>query len=149
MNSYGYEEISTKILKASAPFISSPRNYICDKNTRSGTFPICLKYSTVKPLFKKCDKENMANYRPISLLTSFSKVFKRIIYDRLLQHIEANNILASEQFSFRPSASTGKASFRLIDKILKSLNNRIMVGGIFCDLHKAFNCVNHSILLKN
>jgi hypothetical protein len=90
----------------------------------------------------------MANYRPISLLTSFSKVVERIIYDRLLQHIESNNILTTEQFGFRPGASTGKASLRLIDEILKSLNNRMKVGGIFCDFRKAFDCVNHSILLK-
>jgi len=72
----------------------------------SGTYPSRLKYATVKPLLKKGDKENVANYRPISLLTSFSKVFERIIYDRLLKHIETNNILAVEQFGFRTSSST-------------------------------------------
>jgi Notch-like protein len=81
------------MLKVSAPYISSPLNYICNKSIKSGTFPTCLKYSIVKPLFKKGDKENMANYRPISLLTSFSKVFEKIIYERLLQHININNNL--------------------------------------------------------
>jgi hypothetical protein len=76
-------------------------------------------------------------------------VSERIIYDRLLQHIEANNILATEQYGFRPGASTEKATFQLTEEILKSLNNRMMAGGIFCDLHKAFDCVNHSILIKN
>jgi hypothetical protein len=75
-------------------------------------------------------------------------VFERIIYDRLLQHIETKNILASEQFGFRPGASTEKASFRSIDEVLKSLNTRMMTGGFFCDLHKAFDCVDHNILLK-
>jgi hypothetical protein len=111
-------------------------------------FPYSPKYSTVKSVFKKSDNKNMANYRPISLLTSFSKVFERIIYYRLLQHTEINNILATEQFSFKPSASTEKASFRLTDEILKSLNTRRMAGGIFCDLHKAFDCADHSILLE-
>jgi hypothetical protein len=109
-SSFGYDGISTKILKASAPYISSPLNYICNKAITSGIFPTPLKYSIVKPVFKKGNKENMANYRPISLLTSFSKVFERIIYDRLLQHIEDKNILATEQFGFRPGASTEKAS---------------------------------------
>jgi hypothetical protein len=90
----------------------------------------------------------MANYRLISLLTSFSKVFERIIYYRLLQHIETNNILATEQFGFKPGASPEKACFRLTAEILKSLNTRRMAGGIFCDLHKAFDCVDHSILLE-
>jgi hypothetical protein len=65
--------IATKMLKASAPCISSSLNYICNKSKRSGTFPSCLKYSIVKPIFKKGDRDNMANYRPISLLTLFSK----------------------------------------------------------------------------
>jgi fructose-1,6-bisphosphatase/inositol monophosphatase family enzyme len=76
------------------------------KSVRSGTFPTRLKYSIVKPLFKKGDRENMVNYRPISLLTSFSKVFEKIIYGRLLQHINVNNILVEEQFAFRPATST-------------------------------------------
>jgi hypothetical protein len=68
----------------------------------------------VKPLFKNGDKENMDNCRPISLLTSISKVFEKIIYERLLQHIiKVNNILVEKQFGFRPATSTGEASHRL------------------------------------
>jgi hypothetical protein len=89
----------------------------------------------------------VANYRPISLLPAFSKVFERITHDRLLKHIETNNILTDEQFGFRTCSSTDKASYKLIDGILHALNNKMMVGGIFCDLQKAFDCVNHSILL--
>jgi hypothetical protein len=89
----------------------------------------------------------VVNYRPISLLTAFSIVFERIIYDRLVQHIETNNILTDEQFGFRTFSSTEKASHKLIDGILDTLNNKMMVGGIFCDSQKAFDCVNHSILL--
>jgi hypothetical protein len=75
-----------------------------------GTFFTRLKHSIVKPLFKKGDRENMANYRPVSLLTSFSKVFEKIVHERLLQHIELNNISVEEQFAFRPATSTDKAS---------------------------------------
>ena len=96
--SSGYDEVCTKILKISAPFISSPLSYICKKSMLSGTYPSRLKHAMVKPLLKKGDKENVANYRPVSLLTSFSKVFERIIYDRLLKHIETNNILANFRF---------------------------------------------------
>jgi hypothetical protein len=139
--------MSTKILKVSAPFISS-QNYICKKSIISGIVPAHLKYSAVKPLFKKGNNENMTNYRPISLLTSFCKVFEKIIYDRLLQHIEANNILSTEQFVFRHGASMEEASCRLTDEIFKTLKNRMTVGGIFCDLHKAFDCVNHNSINK-
>jgi hypothetical protein len=92
-NSHGYDGITTKKLKVSVLYISSPLNYICNKSIRSGTFSTCLKYSIVKPLFKKGDREHMASYRTISLLTSFSKVFEKIIYERLMQHININNIL--------------------------------------------------------
>ena len=129
--SSGYDEVFTKILKISAPFISSPLSYTCNKSMPSGTFPTRLKYAIVKPLLKKGNKENVANYRPISLLTSFSKLFERIIYDILLKHTETNNILTVEQFGFRTS-STEKASYKLIDNILNVLNNRMTVGGIFC-----------------
>ena len=64
--SSGYDEISTKIWKTSAPYISSPLNYICNKSVLSGTFPTRLKYVVVKPLLKKGDRKNEANYRPIS-----------------------------------------------------------------------------------
>jgi len=115
----------------------------------SGTFPTRLKYAIVKPLLKKGDKENVANYRPISLLISFSKVFERIIYDdRLLKHIEMNNILAVEQFGFTTSSSTERASYKLTDDILNALKKRLIVGDIFCDVQKAFNCVNQNILLS-
>jgi hypothetical protein len=144
---HGYDGITTKMLKVSAPYISSHLNYICNKSIRSRTFPTHLKYSIVKPLFKKGDRENMTNYRPISLLTSFSKVFEKIIYERLLQHININIILVEEQSGFRPATSTDKASYRLINEILKAMNESNVVGGIFCDLQKEFDCVNRNILL--
>jgi hypothetical protein len=97
-HSHGYGGITTRMLKASAPYICSPLNYICNKSIRSGTFPFRLKYSIVKPLFKKGGKDNVANYRPISLITTFSKIFEKIIYERLMQHIKVCNIILEEQF---------------------------------------------------
>jgi hypothetical protein len=79
LHSKGYDEIPVKILKSSAPFISSPLAYICNKALETGVFPTRLKYSVIKPFFKGGDKTNMSNYRPISLMTSFSKVLEKII----------------------------------------------------------------------
>jgi len=73
--SYGYDEISSRILKLSAPFIISPLTYICNAALKSGIFPDRLKYAIVKPILKNGSKQDISNYRPISLLTTFSKVF--------------------------------------------------------------------------
>jgi hypothetical protein len=98
--SHGYDGISDKILKASAPFIISPLTYIFNKVLLTGIFPDRLKYPEVQPLFKKGEKTEIKNYRPISLLPSFSKI-EKIIYKRLISHFTDNNLLANEQFGFR------------------------------------------------
>ena len=78
-NSCGYDEIPVKILKLSAPFITSPLTYIYNKSLSTGTFPERLKYALIRPVYKKGDKHLVTNYRPISLLTSFSKMFEKLI----------------------------------------------------------------------
>jgi hypothetical protein len=82
-NSHGYDEISVKILKWSTPFIVSPLTFICNKCLEMGIFPSRLKFLIVKPIYKTGNKLNIANFRPISQLTSFSKVFEKIIYSRM------------------------------------------------------------------
>jgi hypothetical protein len=80
----------------------------------SGFFPTRLKYATIKPLFKNGDKKKYSNYRPNSILPSFSNILEKIMYIRLMYHLETNNILAAEQFGFRTSSSTAQASFHFI-----------------------------------
>ena len=77
--SHGYDEITTRILKISAPFISFPLTYIFNKAMIAGIFPSRLKYAPIKPIFKNGDKKKIANYRPISLLPSFSKILEKIM----------------------------------------------------------------------
>ena len=145
--SHGYDEIPTKVIKQSISYISSPLTYICNMMLSSGVFPTRLKFAQVKPLYKKGERMDLTNYRPISLLPSFSKIFEKIIFKRLIQHLDCNEILAKEQFGFRSKSSTDLAAFNLINDILMALNNKLLVGGIFCDLQKAFYCVDHEILL--
>ena len=121
--------------------------YIVNTALSSGVFPVRLRYAIVEPIYKKGNKQDISNYRPISLLTSLSKVFEKIIYNRLYTHLEMNNILVQEQFGFRMKRSTEQAAFSLINCILTAMNNKQVVRGIFCDLHKAFDCVQHKILL--
>ena len=79
----------------------------------SGTFPTRLKFAEVKPIFKKGDKNVISNYRPISLLTRFSNIFEKVIYNRIYHHINHNHILADNRFGFRPASSTGIATYNL------------------------------------
>ena len=88
---YGYDEISTKILKISCPFISSPLNYVCNKILFWGVFPDRLKYEVIKPPHKNGDRCEVSNYRPVSLLTLFSKIFEMVIQTRILKHFTKYN----------------------------------------------------------
>jgi hypothetical protein len=124
-------------------YISSPLNPICNTSLLSGVFPQCPKYSIVKPLVKKGVRTDVSNYRPISILTSFSKVLEKVIYNRLLEHVINNNILAQEQFGFRQTLTTEKATYELSNEIISEFDQKLVVGWIFYDLAKAFNCVNH------
>ena len=83
-----------------------------------------LKCAEIKPFYKKGERMDISNYRPISLLPSFSKIFQKIIFRRLIQHFDYNKILANEQFGFRSKTSTDLASLTLISKILEALTLR-------------------------
>ena len=137
--SHGYDGIPIKVIKQSILYISSPLAHICNLMLSSGTFPTRLKFAEIKPLYKKGGRMDITNYRPISLLPSFSKIFEKIIFRRLIQHFDYNEILPKEQFGFRSKSSTDLASFNLINEILEALYDRLLVGGIFCDLQKAFD----------
>ena len=114
----------------------------------TGTFPTRLKFAEIKPLYKKGKLANISNCRPISLLTSFSKIFEKIIFTRLICHLLYNRILVKEQFSFRTKSSMDLASYKLTNDTLMSLNNKLLVAGNFCHLEEAFYCVDNDLLLS-
>jgi hypothetical protein len=147
-NTGGCDEISTRVLKLSVPYIISPLTYICNAILKSGIFPDKLKYAIIKPLYKKGNTQDVMYYRPMSILTSFSKVIEKLIYVRLFDHVNTNCILVNEQYGFQTQSSTEQATFSLINEVLTAMNNNLIIGGIFCDLQKAFDCVDHNILME-
>ena len=106
---------------------------------RSGVFPDDLKIAKVIPLYKSGDSSLFTNYRPISLLPASSKVFERLIYNRLHSFLEKYNILFTSQYGFRKQSSTEYATLELIDSVVNALNDKHYALAVFIDLSKAFD----------
>ena len=114
----------------------------------NGVVPLKMKIAKVVPIFKKGDAKLMSNYRPISLLTSFSKLLEKIIYLRTVKFLSMSNVFSQFQFGFREKHTTSHAILHFVDKIANALDNQMHTIGIFLDYSKAFDTVDHNILLS-
>ena len=144
--SLGPNSIPIYIMKLCNDFVSSCLVKIVNLSFLTGIFPDLCKIAKVVPIFKKEDPLKCSNYRPISILPIFSKIFEKIIYTRMYAFLEENNLLQDKQFGFRSKHSTTHALISLTESIKNDLDNKEIVSGIFIDLEKAFDTVNHSIL---
>ena len=115
---------------------------------KTGIFTEKIKSAKVSSIFKKGDKSILSNYSPISALPFFPKILERVIYNRRYTYLADNKILFNKQFGFKAGHSTGYALLDLIDQVSDSLNDKSYFVGIFIDLSKAFDTVDHKILLK-
>ena len=147
-SSAGWDGINAKMVKCSLNTILKPLVHLINLSLTQGKFPNELKLARVIPLFKSGDCQLFKNYRPVSVLPFFSKIYERIMHNRLLDFVDKNKLLYSYQFGFRPSHNTNNALMLLVDKILTGFDKNEITIGVFIDFSKAFDTVNHELLLK-
>lgn len=147
-SSVGDDEIPTKLIKSIASHITGPLSHIINITFQTGTFPKRLKEAKIIPVFKKGEKNNINNYRPIAILNNFSKVFEKIIANRLIDFLEKGKILNENQNGFRKGKSTVRAVYMALIEILHSLNADKETVAVCLDLTKAFDSVEHNNLIK-
>ena len=143
----GYDDISNDLLKEIIDEIIVPLEHVLNLSIINGQVPDKMKIAKVVPIYKKGDPLNVANYRPISLLSSISKILEKIIYDRTITFVRNCNLLSDSQFGFRQKHSTTHAILNFVNHIATAIDNHLHTLGIFLDLSKAFDTIDHEILL--
>ena len=140
--------IPVTILKDNVNILSTPLSFIINRSFEQGVFPESLKTAQVTPVHKKEDTLTISNYRPISLLSVFSKILEKSMYNRIYSFLCKHKLINTTQFGFRSKHSTEHALISLIETIKKYLDDGEIVCGVFIDSQKAFDTVNHEILLE-
>ena len=143
----GTDDIGPRLLKLSAPFISDSITYICNKSIQNSEFPSKWKEGKVTPLFKNGTKEDVNNYRPISILPILSKIIEKHVHDSLMEFLNSFELLHKTQSGFRPNHSCETALTYMIDSWLKAINDDEIVGVVMVDFKKAFDLVDHNLLI--
>lgn len=141
----GYDNIPPKILKDTVGILKSPLCNLFNTALEEGIFPHDLKYANVSPLFKKDDRTNKENYRPISILPCISKIFERIMFQQISFYI--TSIVSPYLCGFRKGYNTQHALLRLLDKLNRNLDKKHSVGLFFMDLSKAFDSIPHDLTI--
>ena len=133
-SSSGYDGIKANLLKETFNLYITPLVHVCRLSLRQGYFPDELKIAKVVPIFKAGDPMSFNNYRPISVLPVMSKIFEKLMFNRVIDFFNSRNLLYSLQFGFRELHNTSTALVYLVDSIISALNDGNYIMGIFIDL---------------
>ena len=144
----GLDKLSARLLKDSADLITPSLTKLFNSSLQSSTFPAIWKSAKVTSLHKSGDRSAPENYRPISVLPTLSKILEKTVHQQLYAYLEENKLLSSKQFGFRPKSSTSTAVGQFSDSVLRSMDKGMVTGVVFLDLAKAFDTVDHQILLQ-
>ena len=144
----GLDKISSKVLKIAGPVISDSLTYIFNQAATLCTFPNGWKIARVIPLFKNGQRNLPGNYRPISIFPALGKVMERILYTQLSEYLSVNNLLSEHQFGFRKYHSTASALLDCTNDWYINMDRKLFNLTVFIDLKRAFDTVNHEILLE-
>ena len=147
-NSCGYDNFSTKIIKALKDSLIKPLTLIINQILNTGVFPSQLKIAIVIPIFKKDDNKIFNNYRPISLLPALSKVVEKVICSQINNFFITNNLFYDSQYGFRSGHSTEYAAIEITDRIIAAMDKNNIPLNVYLDLSKAFDTLDHAILLE-
>lgn len=145
--SSGQDGISSALLKDVHLITVKVLTLIINQSLSTGICPDRLKIAKVVPIFKKDNPHITGNYRPISLLPVISKVFEKVVFDQLYKYLDKNNLLYKSQYGFRKGHSCEFAAMEVTDKIFNSLDKRKLPIALFLDFSKAFDTINHDILI--
>ena len=144
---HGPDDISGRMIELCGESISLPLCIIFNNIIKTGIFPNIWKSANVTPIHKKESKQTVKNYRPISLLPLFAKIFERILFSKMYNYFISNNLITKNQSGFRPNESVTNQLIYLVDEIHSSLDINLDVRSIFLDMSKAFDKVWHEGLV--
>lgn len=147
-NSFGHDKLSTKIIKSIQSAIATPLSIVINKSLITGIVPTSFKLAKIKPIYKAKAKDDIMNYRPISLLPSFSKILEKVVHSRVYNFFTYFNMLSHNQFGFQKNHSTIDALTRFINDTTDSLDRGSSMLAVYIDLSRAFDTLNHEILLQ-
>lgn len=145
--STGYDEITAIALRRCADVIASVVTCIVNLTMFTGVYPDALKVARVLPVYKAESKTDPSNYRPISILPVINKIFELVLHKRLMFFLESNNFFYKRQYGFRKRSGTHTATYELLNQLLLDIDSGKVTSAVFLDIMKAFDCVDHKVLL--